>query len=292
MAEAVGFGERVADGFFSRFEGELVWSGSSPFQKIEVWQNPHFGRVLVLDGLVQTTESDEFTYHEMLVHPALCSRASVDRVLIIGGGDGGTLRHVMMHDPSEVVMCEIDEQVVHVCRQHMPRLSDGAFDDPRATVLFDDGAAFVANHEDAFDAIIVDGSDAVGPATVLFSEGFYAACSRALRADGVFVSQTGSPLFQTDEFRMAVGNLGTAFPVVEPYVSFVPTYPGTVWSYTSATRGLPLSAVPPHDIAARLSSRGISTKLYAPDVHPASFALPPFVHDLVAAAAPASIPGR
>jgi spermidine synthase len=288
MAE---FGERLADGFFNRFEGELLYSQSSPFQKIDVWQNPHFGRVLTLDDLVQTTERDEFTYHEMLVHPALCSLATVGRVLIIGGGDGGTLRHVLMHSPDDVVMCEIDETVVRVCREYMPGLSDGAFDDPRARVLFADGAEFAAQHDGAFDAIIVDGSDAVGPAAVLFSEEFYSSCRRALAPGGVFVTQSGSPLFQTDEFRMAVGNLSTVFATVEPYLSFVPTYPGAVWSYVAATDGSSVSAVAVADVAARLDARGISARLYTPDVHAGSFALPAFVHELVETSAPASVPG-
>lgn len=286
------FGEPIAPGFENVYHGELLHSERSAFQKVDVFEHPHFGRVLTLDDLVQTTERDEFCYHEMLTHPALCALESVERVLIIGGGDGGTLRHVLMHGPSEVIMCEIDEVVVRVCRELMPSLSDGAFDDPRAHVVFEDGAAFAADHEDEFDAIVVDGSDAVGPATVLFSEGFYASCRRALRTGGVFVSQTGSPMFQVDEYLLAQRNLGTTFPVVEPYVSFVPTYPGVLWSYTSATDGLPPSAVSPDVVRARLAERGVATRFYTPELHRGAFALPAFVQELSAPAETASVPHR
>jgi spermidine synthase len=282
------FGERIADGVYSSYEGELLASERSEFQKIDIYEHPFFGRVLTLDDLIQTTTRDEFTYHEMLVHPALASRDRVDRVLIIGGGDGGTLRHVLMHGAREVVMCEIDDAVIRQCRQLLPTISDGAFDDPRARVVIGDGAAFVAEHEDAFDAIIVDGSDPVGPAVVLFSEDFYSACRRALRDDGVFISQTGSPIFQTDEFQMAYGNLSASFGSCEPYLSFVPTYPGTLWSYMAATLGPALSNA--SGISSRLDARGISCRLYSEAVHHAAFALPPFVQELCETARPVPIP--
>jgi spermidine synthase len=286
------FGEPTApDGSFSNvFQGEVLFSGRSDFQKIDVYENGCFGRVLTLDDLVQTTERDEYCYHEMLVHPALAALERVERVLIIGGGDGGTLRHVLMHGPTDVVMCEIDEEVVRVCRELMPSLSDGAFDDPRARVVFADGAAFVAEHEGSFDAVVVDGSDAVGPATVLFSEAFYAACRRALVPGGVFVAQTGSPMFQADEFDLALRNLSLAFPTVEPYLGSVPTYPGVLWSYMAATDGDAVSGVSVDVVAERVRARQISTRYYTPELHTAAFVLPAFVETLREAATPAPLP--
>jgi spermidine synthase len=284
------FGERIADGLRTVYEGELLHSEQTPFQKLEVFEHPHFGRVLVLDGLIQTTQSDEFCYHEMLVHPALVSLERVERVLIIGGGDGGTLRRVLEHGPSEVVMCEIDERVIDVCREYMPDISAGALDDPRVRLEVADGAAFVSDQESAFDAIVIDGSDAVGPAAGLFSQDFYASCRQALRPEGVLVTQSGSPMFQLDEFRMAFGNLKRTFESVEPYLSFVPTYPGVVWSYMSATDGKPVSFTSPLVARLRLEERKIATHFYNAEVHAGLFALPEFVREICATTIPTSVP--
>ncbi len=283
------FGERIAEGLRTVYEGELLHSEQTPFQKLDVYEHPHFGRVLTLDDLIQTTQADEFCYHEMLVHPAVTSLERVDRVLVIGGGDGGTVRRVLEHGPSEVVMCEIDEAVVRVCKELMPDISGGALDDPRVRLVIGDGAAFAAEHTDAFDAIVVDGSDAVGPATVLFSESFYSACLRALRPGGVFVSQTGSPMYQLEEFRLAYGNLTASFPTVETYLSFVPTYPGVLWSYMTGSSSHAASAVAPDVLRGRLESRGVSTRFYTPELHAAAFALPEFVSEICASTVPSSV---
>ena len=280
--KSVTFGEPVTEGFDHVLRGERLYEGRSDFQKIDVYDHQYFGRVLTLDDTIQTTERDEFCYHEMLVHPALCSLDPLERVLIVGGGDGGTLRHVLMHDPVEAVMCEIDGEVVRVSRELMPELSAGAFDDPRSRLVIGDGAAYVATFEDHFDAILVDSTDPVGAAVVLFSPEFYRACRRALRPGGVLVSQTGSPMYQGAELQVALGNMASAFPTVQTYLGFVPTYPGVLWSYTSATDGAALSDVPPDDIRARLMVRGIQTRFYTPEVHVSSFALPPFVDALTA----------
>lgn len=285
------FGERVTEGLDNTFRGEPVYSERSAFQKIDVYDHPYFGRVLTLDDLVQTTERDEFCYHEMLVHPALCSREPVERVLIIGGGDGGTLRHVLMHQV-HAVMCEIDEAVVRVSREYLPSLGAGAFDDPRATLVIDDGAVLVSRHEESFDAIVVDSTDPVGPAVVLFSTEFYESCRRALRPGGVVVAQSGSPYYQGAEFQRAVQNMSVEFDTVEPYVGFVPTYPGVLWSYASGTMGERVSATSAAEVRARLDARGITTRFYTPELHRASFALPAFVDALArdALTAPASVP--
>ncbi len=271
------FGETIAAGFTNGFDGELLYTERSSFQKVDVYEHPYFGRVLTLDDLVQTTEQDEFCYHEMLVHPALSSREVTGRVLIIGGGDGGTLRHALMHGVNEAVMCEIDEAVVRVSREYLPALAGLAFDDARTKLVIDDGAAFVARCKDAFDAIIVDSTDPIGAATVLISPEFYEACSKALKPDGVIVAQTGTPYYQPDEFRRAIANMSMVFETVEPYIGFVPSYPGTVWSYTAGTNGVPVSLSSPEEIRSRLEARGISTRYYTPELHDSAFATPAFV---------------
>lgn len=284
------FGERVATGFDHAFNGDPLYSGRSQFQKIDVYQHEHFGRVLTLDDLIQTTELDEFCYHEMLVHPALCSREPIERVLIIGGGDGGALRHVLMHGPGEAVMCEIDDEVVRVSRELMPSLSDGAFDDSRARLIIGDGAAFVASCSQEFDVILVDSTDPIGAATVLFSEEFYTACRRALVPGGVLVTQSGSPMYQGAEFNSALARMATAFPSLETYVGFVPTYPGVFWSYTAGTDGAPLSSTAWDDVEDRLVARGVETRYYTPQLHASAFVLPAFVRDICETAAPTSVP--
>jgi spermidine synthase len=284
------FGERVAEDFHHTFTGELVHSERSAFQQIDVYQHAYYGGVLSLDGFVQTTERDEFCYHEMLVHPVLASRECVERVLIIGGGDGGTLRHVLMHDPREAVMCEIDEAVVRVSREFLPSLSRDAFDDPRTRLVIGDGAAFVAEQSEAFDVIIVDSTDPVGAAVVLFSEDFYQACRRALRPGGVLVAQTGSPMYQGDEFVSALRNMAAAFETTEVYTGFVPAYPGVLWSFTAGASGEPLSAASAELLKGRLIERGIETRFYTADVHRAAFTLPAFVQEFCARALPAPVP--
>lgn len=286
------FHESPASGIEQAYEGELLHAEDSAFQHIEVYEHPAFGRMLVLDGAVQTSERDEFCYHEMLVHLPLLCHANPRRVLVIGGGDGGTLRHVLMHGTNAAVMCEIDEAVVRVSREHLPALAGRSFDDARTKLVIDDGAAFVARCKDAFDAIIVDSTDPFGAAEVLFGNDFYESCKTALRAGGVIVSQTGSPYYQPDEFRRAVANMSSVFATVEPYIGFVPTYPGVVWSYTVATDGTPVSASPADEIRSRLETRGVATRLYTPELHRGIFALPSFVRTLAATARVSPVPGR
>lgn len=284
------FGERVAAGFSNAFEGELVHTERSSFQKIDVYEHEYFGRVLTLDDLIQTTEQDEFCYHEMLVHPALCSRENVRRVLVVGGGDGGALRHALMHAADEVVMCEIDDAVVRVSREHMPAIGGRSFDDARTKLVIDDGAAFVARCKDTFDAIVVDSTDPIGAAAVLVGREFYEACRVALKADGVLAAQTGSPYYQADEFRTSVGNMSAVFGSVEPYLGLVPTYPGVMWSYTTATDGPAVSSSSTEEIRARLDARGIAPRYYTPELHAGAFALPAFAAALADTARVSTVP--
>ena len=249
---------------------------------------------MTLDGLIQTTQRDEFCYHEMLVHPALVSLEDVERVLIIGGGDGGTLRRVLEHGPSEVVMCEIDEACSRVCREHMPDIAAGAFDDPRVRLVIGDGAAFVAEQENAFDAIIVDGSDAGRPGcgAVLARRSTRPVVS-ALRPGGVFVTQSGSPMFQLDEFRMAYGNLQ---PVVRSRRGRTcrssRLIPGVLWSYMTATdgeTGLVHVAARRHVVGSE-ERKHHDALLHTRTSTPALFALPEFVREICASTVPTSVP--
>ncbi|HVL90630.1 MAG TPA: polyamine aminopropyltransferase [Actinomycetota bacterium] len=272
------FHEEPAPGLEQAYQGTLLHAEESAFQKIEVYEHPTFGRMLVLDGLVQTTTRDEFCYHEMLVHVPMIAVAEPRRVLIIGGGDGGTLRRVLEHATvTEAVMVEIDETVTTVSREFFPEIAGDAFDDPRATVLFDDGAAYVRDGSEPFDAIVIDSSDPVGPGVVLFSEEFYGQCRVRLNPGGVLSAQIGSPFYFPDEIAMALGNAAKAFPQVKPYVGAVPTYPGTLWGYMLAGERIDTDA----DTAGkRAAERGLQPRYWTPEIQAGAFAVPAFVAEV------------
>ncbi|GIW05780.1 MAG: polyamine aminopropyltransferase [Dehalococcoidia bacterium] len=250
-----------------------IYQGRSPYQSIQVIETDLLGTTLILEGAVQTSSVDEHIYHEMLVHPALCALAAPRTVLVIGGGDGGALRRVLEHPTVErAVQVELDRAVVDTCLKYLPEISAGAFDDPRVELVIGDGARYLAETNERFDAILVDSTDPVGPAEALFSEAFYRAAFRALAEDGVFVTQSGSPLLMGAELGKAARQLRRVFPVVAPYLASIPSYPGVIWSFLSATKGKDLAAVPPAEIERRLE--GIVTRYYTPAMHQAAFVLP------------------
>ncbi|MCS7002157.1 MAG: polyamine aminopropyltransferase, partial [Dehalococcoidia bacterium] len=203
-----------------RIVRELV-ADRSAFQSIRIVDTELLGVTLVLDNCLQTSVNDEFAYHEMLVHPALaaCGRPP-KRVLIIGGGDGGTLRRVLEH-PSvrRAVMVEIDQKVVELSRRYLPSVSGSAFDDPRAELIIGDGIAYLRDTAEQFDAIIIDSTDPVGPAAALFETPFYRDVARALRPGGMMATQTGSPLVMGAEMGTTNRRLKSVFPIVRPYLA-------------------------------------------------------------------------
>jgi spermidine synthase len=274
------YGEQIVPGFAYRFEGEQLASERSPFQQIDIYENASFGRLLALDGLTQTTERDEFIYHEMLVHVPLISLEDPRRVLIIGGGDGGTLRRVLEHPSVEhAVMVEIDQRVTELCRELMPSIAGDAFDDPRAEVLFADGIAYVRDGGEPFDAILIDSSDPVGPGEGLFTVDFYRAAAGRLANGGVLCAQSGSPGFQQDELHRTFRHASSAFTQVRVYVGFVPTYPGGMWSFTLAGSTLLLD---PSVAAARAAERKISARYWRPELQRGAFDVPQIVYDVIA----------
>lgn len=269
--------ERERSGLEQRIKvTQVLYEGQSQYQDIQVVVTEPFGRALVLDGVVQTTEADEFMYHEMLVHPVLTTLTRPERVLIIGGGDGGSLRRVLEHPVQQVVQVELDAQVVEVCRRYLPGISAGAFTSERARVIFGDGIAYVAATSEEFDAIIIDSTDPAGPSLGLFGEEFYRQAAKRLRPDGLLVAQTGSPLYMVPEFLAAYSNMKAAFTHVWPCTGLVPSYPGSWWLFCVAGNGVGPPDAGRNEIAQRLQQRNLSVRYYSPDVHIASFALPPF----------------
>jgi spermidine synthase len=253
---------------------ETLFSGQSPFQKVEVIDTVGFGRVLVIDGVFMTSEYDEFLYHEMLVHPALTTAPGVERVLVIGGGDGGTVREVLRHPGVQAcVMIEIDQMVVEASKKYLPGIGT-AWDDPRLDVRFIDGIEYVKESSDPkYDVVLLDGTDPVGPGAVLFDESFYRGCRRMLAKGGVMALQSESPLLMMDVFVETQRKLRSLFSEVHPYMGPVPLYGTGTWSWTwCSDTGEPLRPV-----AERQKAITEGSKAYNEELHQAVFALPNYV---------------
>lgn len=246
-----------------------LYRGRSQFQKIELIDNEDFGRVLLLDGLVQTTDRDEFFYHEMLVHPALTLHPRPQDVLIIGGGDGGALREVLRHKVRRSWLCEIDGQVIDVCKRHYPWLRKD-FEDPRAELVVADGNEFIRSTKDRFDVILVDSSDPVGPSTILHQKKFYAKLKAILRPGGIIAAQAGALLYHQDQHREKYRFLKTMFRQTRFYLCPVPTYPGGMWCFVYLSEDL-------DPLAPGLRKPVGGLKYYNPEIHRAAFALPNFL---------------
>ncbi|MFN0071766.1 MAG: polyamine aminopropyltransferase [Chloroflexota bacterium] len=274
MAEPHSFAEPPLAGFQQRVAvGALQREEQSRFQHLEVLDTAPFGRMLVLDNAVQTTLVDEAAYHEMLVHVPLLAHPRPREVLIIGGGDGGALRRVLQHPVDHALQVEIDEAVIRVSRELMPEISAGAYDSPRATVIVGDGIAFLESHQGAFDAILIDSTDPVGPAEGLFSTEFYTSVRRALRVGGVMASHCGSPWLMAEGWLKTIATLEGVFSTVEPYLAYIPAYPGGLWGMVAASESHSVRQ-PLMDRIAELDGGLDDLSYYTPDLHRASFALP------------------
>lgn len=255
---------------------EVLHSEQSPFQQIEVVQTPAFGKVLLLDGVLMITEEDEFAYHEMLAHPALFIHPEPASVLIIGGGDCGTLTRVLQHrSVQRVLMVELDERVTRVANEYFPRLAE-AVSDPRAELIFTDGIKYVSETTEKFDVILIDSTDPVGPAEGLFRAPFFADCHRALNPHGILCLQSESPWIP--ELGKVIGevhrDLCSLFPLVKAYSAAIQTYQAGFWLFQLASKlHDPLAP----EIAARIASAGLDTRYYNKDLHYAAFTLPTFV---------------
>jgi spermidine synthase len=269
-------------GYTQRFRADtVICRHQSAFQELIVFDTCGFGRVLMLDGVVQATERDEFIYHEMMTHVPLFAHGGAKRVLVIGGGDGGILREALRHPIEQVTMVELDPDVVAVCREHMPSLSKGAFDDPRTRLLFTDGVKFMAESSESFDVIIVDSTDPIGPGEVLFTESFYADCRRRLTFGGVLVTQNGVPLLQPEETTTTSRRLGRVFADSGFYVAAIPTYIGGFMAMAWASDNPALRQLGADVLARRFKAADFETRYYTPALHVASFALPAYIERLL-----------
>ena len=257
-----------------------LYSSQSEFQRIDIFSSKEFGRFLTLDGYMMLTQKDEFIYHEMMVHVPMAVHPEVRKVLVIGGGDGGTARELIRYPAIEQIdVVEIDEEVVSACRQYLPQTACG-FDDERIHLFYEDGLKYVRRYEDTYDLILVDSTDPFGPGEGLFTKEFYGNCYKALKAEGIMVNQHESPFYPNDAVAMqrAHKRIVESFPISKVYQAHIPTYPSGHWLFGFASKRYhPLTDLD----AARWKALGLRTRYYNEQLHRGAFALPNYVEEML-----------
>lgn len=254
---------------------ETLVRRKTDFQDLAILDTEAFGRMLVLDGIVQTTINDEYVYHEMISHIPLFTHPNPKKVLVVGGGDGGAIREVLKHPSVEkAVLCEIDGVVVEECKKHLPEISC-ALDDSRCEVFIGDGIKYVHEHKNEFDVIIVDSTDPFGAAEGLFGGSFYKEIYECLTEEGIFIAQTETPFYLPEVVKSVFNDAKAVFPVTKLFMAAIPTYPSGYWSFTVGSKK--------HDPENADLSKAIdiSTKYYTKKLHKACFTLPKYVEDLI-----------
>lgn len=259
--------------------GEVLFSANSEFQKVEIFDTESsLGRVLTLDDLMMTTEGDEYHYHEMISHIPMINHKNPKSVLVIGGGDGGTVREVLKHDTVEkVVLCEIDGMVIEACKKYLPSIACG-LDNPKVEILVKDAIEYIKDKKDMFDVILIDSTDPMGPGEGLFTEEFYTNVKNSLKAGGIVVAQSESPFVNKSEIKKMYELLKKVFPICSTYTSNIPTYPGGYWAWAFCSQNVePLSYIDER----RCAEITKSCKIYNKDYHMARFALPNYLKELL-----------
>ncbi|MFY0675944.1 MAG: polyamine aminopropyltransferase [Neptuniibacter sp.] len=271
--------ETLHNGYGQEFDvEEVLFEQQTDSWHLIIFKNPIYGTVMALDGIIQTTERDEFVYHEMLTHVPIIAHGDVKRVLIIGGGDGGILREVCRHKSVEhVTQVEIDQAVIDMCKEYLPAHSDGAFEDPRARIVIADGVEFVHQTDEKFDVIISDCTDPVGPGEVLFTSRFYEGCKNLLNEGGVFVAQNGVPFLQQDEVITTKRRLSPYFKDQSFYTVAVPTYIGGSMTLAWGSDNSDLRQLSLDELEQRFKTSDITTRYYNPQIHAGCFGLPQYL---------------
>ncbi len=261
---------------------EFLFSHHSKFQKVEIYQTDTWGKLLVIDDMVMLSEEDEFVYHEMLAQVPLATHPDPQRILIIGGGDGGTAREVLKHPSVKSVdLVEIDEVVIQACKLHMPDIGD--WNNPRLTVHIANGIEHLKQSTDTYDVILVDGSDPVGPAVDLFRKEFYQYGLNALKENGVMATQCESPWIASYHSHMkeVYDVMDQLFSVHYPYLASIPLYPAGLWCFMLGSKSAdPLSGETIERVQSNTTNFGASFRYYNPEIHRSAFSLPNFVRDI------------
>lgn len=259
---------------------EFIHTEYSPFQRIDFFTTEEFGTCFTLDGIMMVNEKDEFIYHEMIVHVPLSVHPNIKKVLVIGGGDGGTVRELTRYSTIEHIdMVEIDERVVRACQKYLP-ITASKLEDKRVHLHFEDGIKFMEAPEKEYDLILVDSTDPIGPGEGLFTQEFYNNCFKALKDDGILINQHESPYYEKDsrEMKRAHSKIKKLFPISKVYQFHMPTYPSGHWLFGFASKKYdPIKDFSP----STWEQLGMKTKYYNTELHPASFALPTYVKEML-----------
>jgi spermidine synthase len=256
---------------------DVLYHGRSRFQEISILDTEKMGKLLVIDGVTMLTEFDEFAYHEMISHVPLLVHPKPSRVLVIGGGDGGTVREIIKHPEVETVhLCEIDEGVVTACRRYLPSLASG-LDDPRVKIFYEDGAKFVADRPNSYEIIIVDSTDPIGPGQVLFQEPFYADMKKALTGEGIAVTQCESVYLHRPVIEGVYAFARKLYAKLGYYYTLVPTYPSGMIGFFFCSK----KRDPVGEIHEKRAAKLQGLKYYSSQMHRAAFSLPRFARDFL-----------
>jgi len=258
--------------------GKLIHKEKTPYQNLKIYKTERFGNLLLLDGAIQTTEKDEFIYHEMLTHTVMLLHPNPQNVLIIGGGDGGILREALKYKSvKKVYLVEIDERVIEVSKKYLKNICQKAFQDKRVKIIIEDGAKFIKETSEKFDIIIVDSPDPVGVAKVLFSPKFYKEIFAHLTEEGLMIRQTGSTILQEDEWIKNWKILSRIFPHLWLHLIATPTYIGGFFSLIVGSKKIDIFKTDIDKLEKKFKKLGIKTKYYNPYLHLASSILPEYV---------------
>ena len=258
---------------------ETLFSAQSPFQKVEILDSDStLGKILTLDDLMMTTEGDEYFYHEMIAHIPMMNHKEPKTVLVIGGGDGGTVREVLKHDTVEkVVLCEIDGMVIDACKKYLPTIA-GELDNPKVEILVEDAIEYIKTKTDEFDIVLIDSTDPMGPGEGLFTEEFYTNVKKSLKKGGIVAAQSESPVVNKEEIKKMYTLLKKVFPITSTFTSPIPTYPGGYWAWAFCSEDVePLSYIDEN----RCEEITKTCKVYNKEYHLARFALPNFLKHLL-----------
>ncbi len=263
-------------------KGECIYQKRTPYQNMKIYATSRFGKVLALDGAIQTTEKDEFIYHEMLTHPVLFLHPNPKKVLVIGGGDGGAIREILKHNIEKVCLVEIDKEVIEITKKYLKKICSRSLSDKRVKIVVDDGANFIKKIQEKFDIAIIDSPDPIGPAKVLFSKKFYTNVYSILKNKGIMIRQSGSTMLQKEELKINYKILNKIFPYVTVQLAAIPTYIGGFFSFLIASKSINPQQPNIKNIEKKIKRLGLKTNYYNSYIHKGSILLPTYIKELLA----------